>query len=159
MEGDIESTIKMGGVNKYDYVWTALFKDGMVINQLDGKIGDDARNFKRVMERHDELVSFMLKPNNWLKRGHKISVNVKTGVITINGQEFLPYHEKEPLVDCTFKLEWWRRNYDTRGMVGGSPTGYHKFRSTYYVGWSTTWQERPIKRMIRIYFDNQLGIG
>ncbi len=161
MEGRLEGTIKMSAENRYDYVWKATFKDGSIINQLDGKKGADALNFKYVMKRHDELVDFALRPNNLLRRGHKISVNVRTGVITVNGQEFLPYWEMEPLPpsDFAFKLEWWRRNYDIRGMEGVTPTGYHKFRSTYYVGWSTTWQGKEIKRMIRIYFDGRLGIG
>lgn len=165
MEGRLEGTIKMTGGsdpgNRYDYVWKATFEDGSIINQLDGKKGDDALNFKRVMAMHDKLVDFTLRPNNLFRRGHKISVDVRTGIITVNGQEFLPYWEMEPLPpsDCVFKLEWWRRNYDTRGMVGVTPTGYHRFRSTYYIGWSTTWQGKEIKRMIRIYFDGQLGIG
>lgn len=139
------------------YAWRATFKDDSIINQFDGE--DDALNFKKVMNFQENLVSFSLAPRKFLRRGHKINVDLTNGVITINGVEFLPYYEDEPLVDVRFKLEYFRRNYDIMEFSGDQQVGKGKSIATYYIGWSTLWKGKNVKRLVRIYFDDKLGIG
>ena len=156
VEGKIN--IEVPNTPDFKYHWKAIYTDGTVIRQEDGG-KSDAENLKVVKDDQSLLEKFILKPKGYFKRGHNIVVDVKTGIITVDGVKLNPYYEDEPLVRVEFGLEFFRRIYDTWEMKGVNPTGNRQLRPTYYVGWHTTWKGVNVKRLVRIDKDESLGIG
>lgn len=156
VEGEI--TLEVPNTPDFKYHWRAVYSDGMVINQDDGG-KSDTENLKVVKDDQKDLEKFILKKKGIFSRGHTIVVDIKSGIITVDGVKLMPYYEDEPLVRVKFGLEFFRRIYDTWEMVGKTATGKRWLRPTYYVGWHTTWKGKDIKRLVRIDKDESLGIG
>lgn len=127
--------------------WRARFKNQHTLEQYnDGK----ERLFREVLDRQDELEHFELAEN-----GKLYSVNLKTGMFSINGVDIFPITEEElglPLRDAHYRIIYYRRMQAsfTPQQIEDSALLCH------LLGWQTNIDGKNFKRILHIYDDGKL---
>lgn len=162
MEGGLDTpsvgSIIVGRIN-HKYFWIAEFEDGSILRQFDR--GGVEHHMGDVYEHPSRLLKFTFQRRRLaVLGGHQIIVDLVTGVITIDGREFLPYDGKNLIGEgVEYRVEFWMRNYSTMSMCGENQVGGAKNKTKYFVGWSTIIGAREIKRFVCLDFDGKIGIG
>ncbi|MCK5644408.1 MAG: hypothetical protein KAJ19_26650 [Gammaproteobacteria bacterium] len=161
MEGEVKELNAEGldlGKPNHKYFWIAEFEDGSVLRQFDK--GGVEHHMGEVYEYPSRLLKFTFQRRRLaVLGGHQIIVDLMSGVITIDGREFLPYDGKNQIGDVEYRVEFWMRNYSTMEMFGTEQVSGAKNKTKYFVGWSTIIGARKINRFVCLGFDGKIGIG
>jgi len=87
-------------ISNLSFLWKAIFKDGIIINQLDG--GKDI-NYKKVKDNFDNLAYFYLSDN----KNNIFMVNLLKGIIIYNN--FNNFEINESKEKKNIRLIYFRR--------------------------------------------------
>ena len=128
--------------------WKARFLGQRILEQFDAQ--GKERLFKEVLDRQEELEHFELAEN-----GKIYSVNLKTGMFTINGVEIFPITEQElgmPLRDVKYRIIYYKRmqaNFTIQKLE--EPKIYF-----YAIGWQCLVNGKNFKRVLQIFTDGKV---
>lgn len=128
--------------------WRAYFKGCSVLEQYNNQ-GKEVL-FKNVLDRQEDLEKFEL-----INEGKIYQINLKTGMVTINGVEIFLITEQElgiPLRDAKYRIIYYKRmqtNFTVQKLE--KPKLF-----CYLLGWQTTIANRNIQRVLQIFPDGKL---
>jgi len=118
--------------NKYHFVWRAHFKDGSILNQIEG----EQEKTYRDIDQHPEKVKKFELIN--VQNPEKIySVDLETGDFNFNGVIF---KNNIDVSDCQLRCIYFRRRQKI--MFSAIPD----IISAYLLGWQTTKNNINIKK-------------
>lgn len=136
------------------YLFIAEFEDGSTFEQTpqDKSTIDPDRNcYYDVLQSGKNIIKFSL-----IGKGNTFSVNLKTGLFTINGVEVILESEKLPTLPEKFNLIWYHQvtrdlnvTYELKSGAIQETKELPEFRE-YFIGWECEIAGIPYKQKLGI---------
>jgi len=128
--------------------WKARFKNQHILNQFDS--AGKEKLFREVLDRQEDLEIFELAED-----GKIYSVNLQTGMFTINGINIFPITKEEigiSLRDANYRIIYYKRMQTNFTVQKLEEPKIH----SYLLGWQTLVNGKNFQRILQIFPDGKV---
>jgi hypothetical protein len=147
-------------MHQFDYLFVAEFTDGSVIKQTqDDRSKTGGSNcYSDVLKAVEE--GKKIKRFSIVGKGHTLSVDLETGLFTLNGVTVILESDRLPAQPSEFKLEWWHRvsqhanatyKADDKGLFNLSKVEPLKPTIEYIIGWKCVVKDKEYTQTLVVH--------